>query len=375
MNRNISINVAKKLASVIGAPVIICGNSDYSITFTFDQEWETLDLKTARFVYKRDGALKFVDVVFSGCTTSVPVLSNIDEVYVGVYSGELHTTTPARIICKKSILCGDSTQHEAPEPDVYQQILEVFNNMETLPTVGEADAGRALMVNEDGHWVVRLPDFMHDQNSGNLIRFFFGTVDEWTAWTGDKENVLFVPTDELPITADYVKLLNKANENTAFDLMLGSGDENGAELYRATGGPTYNPLTKTLKAENFEGTAANANYALEAKQAEGLKLDGANLAKNTSLGGFLTTIAGVYLCSCVSGNDATHVTTVALHITNPGEGLIYVPVQFYGEEEEGFPRCVVYGKQSGEEDTTGLKKYLIRSLGNFTLQAVYRLFC
>lgn len=201
MNRNISINVAKKLASVIGAPVIICGNSDYRITFTFDEEWETLDLKTARFVYKRDGKLRFVDVVFSGRTTAVPVLSNIDEVYVGVYSGELHTTTPARIICKKSILCGDSTQHEVPDPDVYQQILEAFNNLETLPTVGAADAGRALMVNEDGHWVARTPDFMHDQNSGDLIRFFFGTSEEWNAWTGDKNGVLFCPTNDATLEA------------------------------------------------------------------------------------------------------------------------------------------------------------------------------
>lgn len=212
MNRNISINVAKKLASVIGAPVIICGNSDYSITFTFDEEWETMDLKTARFVYKRDGALKFIDVVFSGRTTAVPVLSNIDEVYVGVYSGELHTTTPARIICKKSILCGDYTQHEAPDPDVYQQILEAFNNMETLPTVGEADAGRALMVNADGRWVVRLPDFMYDQNSGKLIRFFFGTLDEWNAWKGDKTGVLFCPTDDTTLEGidDKVQSLETA---------------------------------------------------------------------------------------------------------------------------------------------------------------------
>ena len=249
MNRNISINVAKKLASVIDAPVIICGNSDYSITFTFDQEWETLDLKTARFVYKRDGALKFVDVVFSGRTTAVPVLSNIDEVYVGVYSGELHTTTPARIICKKSILCGDSTQHEAPDPDVYQQILEAFNNMETLPTVGEEDAGRALMVNDDGRWVVRLPDFMHDQNSGNLIRFFFGTSEEWKAWTGDKTGVLFCPTDDT--TLEDIDATVESVEETVDEIKTGKiavpyakavkGQKVQAQLYIEAGAGSMQP--------------------------------------------------------------------------------------------------------------------------------------
>ena len=192
---NINVNVADKVASVIGAPTIVCGNSNYTITFMLDAEWETSNAKTARFVFRRDGEVKHIDVAFSGRVVGVPELANIDEVYVGLYAGELYTSTPARIICKKSIKCGTQQKQEAPAPDVYQQILQTINNLDTLPTVSAVDAGRALMVNEDGRWVVRLPNFIYDQNSGDLLTFFIGTVEEWNAWTGDKAKCIFFPTD------------------------------------------------------------------------------------------------------------------------------------------------------------------------------------
>lgn len=195
---NINISVADKIASAIGAPTIVCGNSNYQITFTLDSEWETSNAKTARFVYRRDGKIKFKDVAFSGRVVGVPTLSNIDEVYVGLYAGDIYTSTPARIICKKSILCGTQTQEE-PDPDVYRQILQTINDLETLPTMNSADAGRTLTVNEAGRWVARWPDYIYDQNSGALIRVFIGTKDAFLAWTGDKRNVLFVQTDNKTI--------------------------------------------------------------------------------------------------------------------------------------------------------------------------------
>lgn len=201
----INVKVVNKVASVIGSPAIICGNSDYNISIDFDTEWETLDLKTARFVYTKEGKLQYIDVAFSGTQVSAPILSGIDEVYLGVYASNLHTTTPARIICKRSILCANPDQHEEPAPDVYQQLLEVINNLETLPTVSRAETGKALMVNEDGHWVVRQPDFMLDQNTYNHIKFFFGTKKEWETWTGNKDNVLYVPTDD-----DTLEKINEA---------------------------------------------------------------------------------------------------------------------------------------------------------------------
>lgn len=84
---------------------IVCGNSDYSIQFTFDEEWEAYKIKTARFIW--NGHYK--DIEFKGDTCAVPIISNTDSLLVGVYAGDLRTTTSAVIDCKKSILCEGGT--------------------------------------------------------------------------------------------------------------------------------------------------------------------------------------------------------------------------------------------------------------------------
>lgn len=122
----ININIANKRPTVIGTPVIVCGNSGYSIQFTFDSEWDAATLKTARFVFCKDGAVQHKDVPFSSTKVFVPVLSEIREVYVGVYAEDLRTTTPAKIPCERSILCGSGTEHEDPDPDVYNQLMELI---------------------------------------------------------------------------------------------------------------------------------------------------------------------------------------------------------------------------------------------------------
>lgn len=122
----ISITIANKIAKADNPPTIVCGNSDYTIAFNFDSEWNEYALKTARFAYVVCGRLKrYIDVVFSGNECSVPKLHNIDAVEVGVYAGDLHTTTPAYIPCEKSILC-DGGVPDSPSEDVYNQIMELI---------------------------------------------------------------------------------------------------------------------------------------------------------------------------------------------------------------------------------------------------------
>lgn len=79
---------------------IICDNSDYTITFTFDSEWEAHTTKTARFIWNGE----YVDVTFNGNECPVPAISNATEVIVGVFAGEL-SSTPVIIPCEKSIFC------------------------------------------------------------------------------------------------------------------------------------------------------------------------------------------------------------------------------------------------------------------------------
>lgn len=101
----IQINVTDKRATPIGSPVIVCGNSGYTVNFTFDEEWSELNAKTARFVYVRAGALQYQDVELVGNVAAVPVLSGVREVGVGVFSGNRRTSTPVYIPCELSICC------------------------------------------------------------------------------------------------------------------------------------------------------------------------------------------------------------------------------------------------------------------------------
>lgn len=112
---NMIIRVEKKIAKAIGAPVIICGNSGYTITFELDAEWHDKVEKTARFVWaSATGVMKYTDQKFSGDTVEVPILVNIERVYVGLFAGELTTTTSATINCKKSILCQSAKEGGDP---------------------------------------------------------------------------------------------------------------------------------------------------------------------------------------------------------------------------------------------------------------------
>lgn len=102
---SITVDIVDKRAALKDEAVIVCGNSDYEIKFTFDSEWDGLDDKTAHFVYTRKGKIRRLAVGFTGDTVPVPPLANTREVSVGVSAGSLHTTTSARIPCELSIRC------------------------------------------------------------------------------------------------------------------------------------------------------------------------------------------------------------------------------------------------------------------------------
>lgn len=100
---------------------IVCGNTDYTMEFTFDSEWDSYIDKTARFIW--NGEYVDVDIVDTeeedGIKHScvVPKIKNTDTLEVGVYSGDLSTTTKAVISCKRSVLCGSVTPMSDEEVD------------------------------------------------------------------------------------------------------------------------------------------------------------------------------------------------------------------------------------------------------------------
>lgn len=102
---NINVTVKNKAAAAPSDAVIVCGNADYTLTFNFDGEWEAETTKIARFVWFSKNKTYSEEIPFNGNTVEVPILSNTNAVYAGVYAGNLRTTTPAKIVCEPSILC------------------------------------------------------------------------------------------------------------------------------------------------------------------------------------------------------------------------------------------------------------------------------
>lgn len=110
---------------------IVCDNSDYVVRFDFDAEWDAFDHKTARFAYNGN----YTDVLFEGDTVEMPVISNATAVLIGVYAGNLHTTTAEVVFLDQSILRGNGTPVD-PTPSVYEQLVEALDSKYELPDGG-----------------------------------------------------------------------------------------------------------------------------------------------------------------------------------------------------------------------------------------------
>ena len=132
----IKISVNNKIATLQDNVLIVNGNSDYVIKFDFDSEWDAYETKTARFVTARG----YADVVFSGDEVDLPVITDAMSVRVGVYAGNLHTTTPAVIFCRRCITDGSGSPVE-PTPDVYAQLMEMLNKDSGIWYPNVDDAG------------------------------------------------------------------------------------------------------------------------------------------------------------------------------------------------------------------------------------------
>lgn len=122
--RNLHISVKNKVATYQQRDGnIVCGNSDYHITFAFDSEWDVYESKTARFIWNGN----YVDVIFTGNTVTVPMLSKTNLLKVGIYAGELSTTTSAEIPCIFSVLCESATAGTPDRPNPGEIIVDLSN--------------------------------------------------------------------------------------------------------------------------------------------------------------------------------------------------------------------------------------------------------
>ena len=133
--KRIEISVKNLVAWQTNSTDYVCGNSKFVVCFDFDKEWNEFETKTARFYH--DG--EYTDIVFTGTECKVPVILNAKRMEVGVFAGDLHTTTPAVVHCRKSILCDSGTPADPP-PDVYAQIMERLDNGVSPEQIAQAVA-------------------------------------------------------------------------------------------------------------------------------------------------------------------------------------------------------------------------------------------
>ena len=119
----IKIKIRDKRAG--GTGTVICGNSDYTVVWDLDQEWESYSAKTMR-VNLADGT--YQDVVFTGNSAVLPVLSTPGWASVGLYAGDLHTSRAADLRVLPSVTTPGGTPADPPE-SVYDQLMELIKGM------------------------------------------------------------------------------------------------------------------------------------------------------------------------------------------------------------------------------------------------------
>ena len=130
MNKVIEITIRNNVARIASSPIIVGKNKDYIVRFDFDEDWDKYDTKTARF--SQDG--EYQDIIFAGNECSMPALDGGKVVEVGVYAGDISTTTPAYLKIQKSIIDDDGVPSD-PTPDVYAQLMERLNDLEAPAAV------------------------------------------------------------------------------------------------------------------------------------------------------------------------------------------------------------------------------------------------
>lgn len=125
MKKQFIIDVKDKIACLQNKnEKLVCGNNDYEIVFNFDEDWENHNVKTALFVF----ADKTVPKVFNGNVCEGISIEKSQVCYVGVFSGDLITTTYAQIDCLASIRDIGGVPRQ-PTKDEYNQIIDLINNL------------------------------------------------------------------------------------------------------------------------------------------------------------------------------------------------------------------------------------------------------
>lgn len=262
----INVTVRGKIARAEGRARVVCGNSDYAVRFDFDAEWAEYDLKTARFV-SEDGS--YTDVQFEGDDCAVPILRNTRTLLVGVFAGNLRTTTAALIHAVPCITDPDGTPAD-PQPDVYAQLMERFNAME-LPEYSDADTGKVLTIAGDAGAQWQLPSVRPEYKTSAMTSPV-GVDADGKLWS--KANTSLNITGATVGQIAKITAVDDSGKPTAWEAVdMPSGEEKewkkiiDVEITEATGSFDRNDLVEVtelyIKWSNLKNaTATNSGHSL-----------------------------------------------------------------------------------------------------------------
>ena len=162
----VKIKVRSRNAAVVENGIITAYNTGDTIEFDFDEEWQPESVtatRTARFSYKGIE----LDIPFNGNVCPLPGFSKPGNVYVGVYWGDVKSTTRARLIYAPSILSA-SGMPEDPTADTYARIISLLDgklNEEQLQDAVNIALAEAKESGEfDGADGIGISTFEIDQN-------------------------------------------------------------------------------------------------------------------------------------------------------------------------------------------------------------------
>lgn len=136
--KQIRISVKDKIACLVDKEqFLVCGNNDYEVVFDFDSDWEGISAKTAVFVYGNTPVHKpFVGNVCEGIE-----IKNATLCAIGVFAGDIKTTTGATIECRQSIRDIGGVP-KPPTKEVYDEIMALLDKAieahTELPVGGKA---------------------------------------------------------------------------------------------------------------------------------------------------------------------------------------------------------------------------------------------
>ena len=116
----------KMLRRIGGVNHFVSHNKDYTIQFQFDESWDNVRTKMAVFAYE-DG--EYGSEIFDGDTCKVPELPREGRILIGVKAGEDLSTELLCIPVCKSADDVITDEYDEPDPKIYEQILDIINNL------------------------------------------------------------------------------------------------------------------------------------------------------------------------------------------------------------------------------------------------------